>query len=206
VSADPVRRVPVQARSRRRYEAILDAAAELFSSAGFDGTTMEAIADEAGSSIGSLYQFFPNKLALFLALAERVLEREEQAFDALASDEAFAQPWPKVLDQIVDGIVMLHRADPSFRAIWTNAQLYGEYADVDAEVTERFVNRIDTLLRRYAPALKKAKRHMVAHMLVEVSSAAIFFSQREEPFDDQRIEELKLMLRRYLEVYLPVVE
>ena len=57
------RRVPVQERSKKRLEAILEAAARLFAGSGYEQTTMEGIAEAAGTSIGSVYQFFPNKLS-----------------------------------------------------------------------------------------------------------------------------------------------
>ena len=52
------RRVPQQARSRERYNLILDSAARLFAEVGYEAATTNAIADVAGVSIGSLYQYF----------------------------------------------------------------------------------------------------------------------------------------------------
>src|SRR5271163_3338078 len=77
------RKTPVQARSRERVERILDAAAVVFADAGYEAATTEAIAERAGTSIGSLYQFFPNKRALFDGVARRHLERGSELFDAL---------------------------------------------------------------------------------------------------------------------------
>ena len=62
-----------QERGQRRIAAILDAAAALFASRGVEGTTMSAIAERSRTSIGSLYQFFPNREALVEALAEQYL-------------------------------------------------------------------------------------------------------------------------------------
>lgn len=62
-----------QERGQRRIAAILDAAASLFTSRGVEGTTMSAIAAKSETSIGSLYQFFPNREALVEALAEQYL-------------------------------------------------------------------------------------------------------------------------------------
>jgi AcrR family transcriptional regulator len=62
-----------QERGQRRIAAILDAAAALFAVRGVEGTTMSAIAERSRTSIGSLYQFFPNREALVEALAEQYL-------------------------------------------------------------------------------------------------------------------------------------
>ena len=62
------RRIPRQPRGRRRVSQLLDAAATVISSVGYDAATMTAIAAKAGAPIGSLYQFFPNKEAITHAL------------------------------------------------------------------------------------------------------------------------------------------
>lgn len=65
------RKMPLQERSRRTVEVILDAAAQVFSEKGFSGGTTNHIAERAGVSIGSLYQYFPNKDSILVGLLER---------------------------------------------------------------------------------------------------------------------------------------
>jgi AcrR family transcriptional regulator len=65
------RKRPQQRRSQEMVDAILDAAAEVFCTEGFDQATTNAVAERAGVSIGSFYQYFPNKLALLEALRDR---------------------------------------------------------------------------------------------------------------------------------------
>jgi AcrR family transcriptional regulator len=65
------RKQPVQRRSAATVDAILEAAARILESAGFAGYTTNAIAALAGVSVGSLYQYFPNRDALTAALIER---------------------------------------------------------------------------------------------------------------------------------------
>ncbi len=65
------RRMPVQARARATYSAILEAAAQLLERHGKRGFTANKVAERAGVSIGSFYQYFPNKDAILLAIAER---------------------------------------------------------------------------------------------------------------------------------------
>lgn len=67
------RRIPVQQRSRETVEIILDAAAQVFAERGFTGGTTNHIAVRAGVSIGSLYQYFPNKDSILVGLMERHL-------------------------------------------------------------------------------------------------------------------------------------
>ncbi len=65
------RRLPRQSRATATVEAILEAAACILETGGFDAYTTNAIAERAGASIGSLYQYFPNKAALTQALIAR---------------------------------------------------------------------------------------------------------------------------------------
>ena len=62
------RRVPQQDRGEKRVAELLEAAAETFAAVGYQAATMTAIAERAGASIGAVYQYFPNKEALGLAL------------------------------------------------------------------------------------------------------------------------------------------
>ena len=64
-------RRPVQRRSAVTVDTILEAAAQIFRRHGAKGATTNRIAERAGVSIGSLYQYFPNKEALLVALMER---------------------------------------------------------------------------------------------------------------------------------------
>jgi AcrR family transcriptional regulator len=67
---DP-RKPPTQTRSTETVNAVLEAAARILEQHGFEGYTTNAIAERAGVSIGSLYQYFPSKDAVTVALIER---------------------------------------------------------------------------------------------------------------------------------------
>ncbi|GJM36677.1 MAG: TetR family transcriptional regulator [Acidimicrobiales bacterium] len=72
-NAEPRKR-PRQERSRRLVASLLDEATRLFSERGYHATTTNHVAEAAGVSVGSLYQYFPNKDALVVAVAERHLD------------------------------------------------------------------------------------------------------------------------------------
>jgi AcrR family transcriptional regulator len=86
------RKRPAQRRSTETVERILDVAARLFDERGYRGTTTNHVAAEAGISIGSLYQYFPNKDALLVALAERHLAASSAMFDRALAHLAAAAP------------------------------------------------------------------------------------------------------------------
>ena len=65
------RKMPVQKRSAETVAAIVEAAARILETNGFEGFNTNAVAEKAGVSIGSLYQYFPGKNALLRAIIER---------------------------------------------------------------------------------------------------------------------------------------
>lgn len=74
------RKKPVQARSRATYDAILEAAAQLLDEGGYGHATTNAIAERAGVSIGSVYEYFPSKDAIFAALKSQL---DQETFEAI---------------------------------------------------------------------------------------------------------------------------
>ncbi|HGC6389298.1 TPA: TetR/AcrR family transcriptional regulator [Cronobacter dublinensis] len=82
------RKLPRQARSRALVEAIIEATARIFERAGPAACTTNAVAEKAGVSIGSLYQYFPNRRALTAALVARERGQLVAAFSAAATRPA----------------------------------------------------------------------------------------------------------------------
>jgi len=66
------RKRPTQSRSKATYDAILDAAAQVLAEEGYSASTTNKIAERAGASIGSVYEYFPSKEAIFAALIEKL--------------------------------------------------------------------------------------------------------------------------------------
>src|SRR6478752_4873015 len=69
------RRIPRQSRSEETVAAILEGAAQVLEAGGLAGFTTNAVAERAGVSIGTLYQYFADKQALLRALADREIRR-----------------------------------------------------------------------------------------------------------------------------------
>jgi AcrR family transcriptional regulator len=88
---------------------MLDAAAELLDELGPDGLSTSAIAARADVSVGSLYQFFPDKNAVAEALARRSFERFSQLLRTIDGGS-----WEDVVDQVIDTYVAFSRTEPGF--------------------------------------------------------------------------------------------
>jgi AcrR family transcriptional regulator len=194
------RRTPLQDRSRQRVERILDAAAAVFGDRGYDAATTEEIARLAGTSIGSVYQFFPNKLAIFNAIAIRYLERARALFDTFMTPEAIAMPWAELLDRGIDAFAALHMDEPSFRAILLNWRVSADLLLANDDVNRELARRAEAVLVAQAPGLTPARRSLVATMIIEIVSAMLVLGVRRSRAESEALmNETKMLLRRYLE-------
>ncbi|HEX4201086.1 MAG TPA: TetR/AcrR family transcriptional regulator [Chthoniobacterales bacterium] len=128
ISSSSVRAAPQQKRSARRLAGFLEAAAELFSEIGFEATTMQAIADRCESSIGALYNYFPDKESVAATLLSRYAEELQWRLQSLMEHSEklsqfaggfidciiqFAQDRPAYLN--LHGAPIRFRRDPAAR-------------------------------------------------------------------------------------------
>ena len=105
------RKSPSQERSRHTVERILDAATRVFHERGYAGATTNDIADEAGLSIGSLYQYFPNKDALLVALTQRHITTTTSSLAAMIGKLPEDSGFDVILRTVVRFLVEQHDLD-----------------------------------------------------------------------------------------------
>lgn len=121
---DP-RKAPRQRRSAHTVDAILEAAALVLEEGGLEGFNTNAIARRAGASIGTLYQYFPSKDALTLAL----LLREEAKAHAEAAAAAALPSWRKALTALIDAAARQQLTRPNLARLLDQEE---ERADIRA--------------------------------------------------------------------------
>ena len=101
-------------------ERILDAAARTFESEGYHATTTNHVADEAGVSVGSLYQYFPNKDALLVGLGERHVQEAMEHLALLAGQLREAAPdVEQTCRAFVTAAIALNQPSELHRILWT---------------------------------------------------------------------------------------
>src|SRR5215467_8955921 len=101
---EPKRRIPRQARAEETVAAILEGAAQILEAGGLAAFTTNAVAERAGVSIGTLYQYFADKQAILRAIAEREL-RATLAKVAQAMTEDHDAPIEQRVRAVVRAIV-----------------------------------------------------------------------------------------------------
>ena len=111
------RKTAAQKRSRVTVEALLDATARVLTREGYDRASTNRIAAVAGVSVGSLYQYFPNKEALVAALVARhnrdMLTLLREAMAGVAS-----LPLASAIRELVRAMIDAHRVDPDLHRIF----------------------------------------------------------------------------------------
>jgi AcrR family transcriptional regulator len=105
-----------QERSRATVEALVEATARILVRDGFDKASTNRIGQEAGVSIGSLYQYFPSKEALVVALIQRH-NRQLMAVVRAALDEVEDAPIEAGVRRLVAAAIDAHRLDPKLHRV-----------------------------------------------------------------------------------------
>jgi AcrR family transcriptional regulator len=109
-----MRKAPKQARSRATVEFILQAAARVLGRQGWARFNTNQVADAAGVSVGSLYQYFPNKHALIDAILRRHLD---EVLRVLRAVEDGANEPSKSAEALVCGMIAAHGIDPALHRV-----------------------------------------------------------------------------------------
>jgi AcrR family transcriptional regulator len=111
-----VRTEPIQERSAARVDALLDAAAAVVDEIGFDRLTTAMVAERADASIGTVYRYFPDRIALLQGLRERAIGRFRVAV-VHRIEEVHPSSWVEAVDCAIDAFAALYRSEPGFRII-----------------------------------------------------------------------------------------
>lgn len=111
------RKSPRQSRSTATVDAIVEATAQVLGAHGFEGSTTARIAERAGTSVGSLYQYFPTKEALLVAVSERHLRDMLDVFRKLVPEDVAALPLERGIRALVQAAIDAHAADPALHRV-----------------------------------------------------------------------------------------
>ena len=195
-----VRKTPRQRRSAETVEAILTAAAHILEKEGFEAATTNRVAVKAGVSIGSLYQYFPNKESLVRALNDRhtheILELLRKRYTEFRN-----APLEDAVRVIVRTMVDVHRVNPALHQVLVNiVPSIGGLAE-----TRAVENEAAALLAHFLKARKAELRplnpELSAFLLVHAIEALTHAAVLERPDllkGDAFVNEASRMILGYL--------
>lgn len=159
------RKQPRQARSRQMVDRLLHAAAQVFMGEGIEGATTNRIAEVAGVSVGSLYQFFPNKLTMLAELQRLWTERLGAELDV-----TFARPHRPLVD-LVDEVLGVHAFLQRESEGLLGFLLTNHHVKVNSSVRQTVQERLEHMASLRRPGSDPVQNLMIARMTIHIADA-----------------------------------
>jgi AcrR family transcriptional regulator len=202
---DYARKRPTQARAQVTVDAILRATAHILKTEGYEGCSTNAIAKKAGVSIGSLYQYFPSKEALVVALAE---EHARHGYELLLESIRVAGDAPKTVEDLIRhyirAMVQMHTDDAELHRV-----LIEQVGSIHAgrQVMRQMSNQSAALVQAWLSANREHFRELdpeiATYVLVTCVESVTHLRLLDRPDRlgaEQLIDELSELVLRYLDV------
>jgi AcrR family transcriptional regulator len=174
------RKAPRQARSRATVDAILDAAARVLVQRGYATTTTNAVAEVAGVSVGSLYQYFPNKDSLIAALHDRHGRQMSALLDAALLQHR-GSTLPEALAGVIESAVKAHQLDADLHRVLEKQVLGLDQFPGEDESVDEIERRLRGLLEAHRAEIVVEDLRLATYMLMHAVHALIHAVVLERP-------------------------
>ncbi len=192
-----VRTEPTQRRSSQRLDALLDAAAEIVDELGFERLTTQMVAERAGASIGTVYRYFPDRVAVLHALRERNVRRYRERL-AEAMERADLDQWRDVVTLALDVCADMYREEPGFSVVHAAPR---ETSDHDGE--PELAHRVAKLMEHEFGIADEAEVRFRLGVSLEIGGALIHRAfERDADGDPRYLDEAQRVVREYLDEHL----
>lgn len=195
------RKRPQQARAQSTVHAILEATVQVLERSGPDAATTTRIAEVAGVSVGTLYQYFSHRDAIYDALQEREFDRAIALMQSILSDDNLAKSPRETVGACVHGMLALYREHPEMHRVLAMEGLRMRKADR----LQSFDLRVISLVRHFLAATGAPVRRknvdaaaFIAFQCVRASMLAKLLETPAGVTDDALVDELVDLLLRYL--------
>ena len=193
-SSNTQRRAPQQDRSTKRVQTFLNAAEVLFAELGFEATTMTAVADRSGSSIGALYAYYPDKKTIALALLDAYAEEIEKHWDPVLRDigELSAAAFS---ERFIDNFLSFVAKHPAF------LQLSAAPVRLRRSAAAKRAFRVPIIraLSLRSPFLTSARGELCANVMLQIVNGMMqIYTDADRSQRKAVTEEYKAVLSSYL--------
>lgn len=191
-----VRRRPKQRRARETVEAVLDAVIRILKRDGYRAITTNRIAEVAGVSIGSVYQYFPDKASIFNALHQRHIDQIDRMVQTKLVEYA-SSPLADLMRAMIDAMIDAHVTDPElYELLLTEVP---HKADGTKEFAVRLHGAFRLAISSRAHELKKRRDldmvvFIVANMVEALSHGAVLRRPATLSLDDAKEEVVSAVL------------
>lgn len=192
-----MRKEPRQARSRATVETIVQAGARILSDEGWAGFTTNRIAELAGVSIGSLYQYFPDKLSLVDAIRHRHLDDSITVMRKIRADRLSPAEFAA---QLVQAMVAAHSVYPGLhRVLLDEAPNSEEYRNPNREFEIEYLSYYTAAVAIYRKRPPNAADHVAGRVMSDAIDGVIHNAARRGAIGDLAMQrELVRLIALYL--------
>jgi AcrR family transcriptional regulator len=200
-----MRKDPRQPRAQATLDAILSAAAHVLVEQGYDRATTNRIAEVAGVSIGSLYQYFPNKDAVVAALCERHV-RETLSLLTQHIESMQTVPLEQALHAYVEAMIDMHRKGRELHRVIAVESMRIQGVEALTGFFERARGLCRDFLALHAPSLRPIDIELAAFILVHAVDGIVDAAVLEPRLlkHPALVDETCALILRYLGVASPV--
>jgi AcrR family transcriptional regulator len=200
ITETTLRATPQQSRGQERVNLILEVAEDLLLSKGYEALSTNAIAAEAGISIGSLYHFFEDKVAILEALIARYNEAQFETLKTLHSDKNMSLE--TYVEDLLESLVKFSDGRPGLLIAFSHAVTASPKFDlIETEFNQKLTAMMGAYYRQRNPKLTEEKAALVAWTVIVIAEGFLLasYDSKKAP---ERYKEVKKAVRRYLELYL----
>lgn len=197
------RAVPRQARAQITVDAILEATVLVLNREGLDAASTTRIAEVAGVSVGSLYQYFAHRDAILTTLQEREFERAVAMMQGLLANENLHHSPRDIASAVVRGLASLYAAAPGLHRVLVIEGLRVAAADRVHAFDLRVIDIIANFLRATQAPIRRTNVRaaaFVAFQSVRATMLATLLEKPESLTEAELIDELVDLVLRYLVV------
>lgn len=174
-------RAPKQKRAKERVRVILEASRAVLLEEGIKHFTTNSIARRGGFPVSSIYQYFPNKEAVLVALYSQYLAEIRESYVALDAGVEKVLPWQDYCLLLIRTIADVETQDNIDEQFEIALELYPELEAVDREHEEWLANRLADDMRRLGSTWPRAKLKRLAHLFYEYYGAIWHYRSRHKP-------------------------
>jgi AcrR family transcriptional regulator len=194
VLSSSMRVAPRQQRAERRLAGFLETAAELFAEVGFEAATMQAIADRSGSSIGALYNYFPDKQSVAATLLATYSEKLRASLESLMA-ESEKLSVAQFAGSLIDRIAGFAQERPA----WLNLHPASIHYRRDPAARRALRSTIANMFRTKNPSLSSERALLAANVVLQIVKAMRTLYSESEAKARPLIEaEFRKVLTSYL--------
>lgn len=194
---------PVQSRSIKRAQQILDVTSELLETVGLNDLNTAIIAKEVGISVGSLYHYFPNKHAILYAMGKSWLDSIEEVLKEIQEWTLEDMTLAHFIDQVVDINLRTYRQQRAVLRLVQAMFSVQELRELDERHDDMVISQMAKVFKRIGFRKHIRERERIARLYLEVThSTYLVVVNQNERRAARTLADLKLMLTCVLDHHL----